>query len=321
VILGAAMQLVVQLPALRQVGYKHVWILGLKRQDVRQAFRLILPRMLGLSLTQLTLIVNTLIASFLMTGSITIFYLADNLQALPLGIIGISFAITSFATLSELATEKSKEPFAQELRRVMGQILFLIIPATMGMLVLRLEIIDVLLAYGKFSSTDAELTAQVLGFLLISLFAQSLIPLLARGFFAFHNTKTPLMAGVIGATVSIVGSLILSLQMEWGIVGIALAYSIGNVVNFLFLYIWMHRQVGCELLDWANTLKMVFLSLIMGFAVFVSKIWLPMDGRGAEQFLWLAGYTLVGLFVYLSLAHFFRLPESEVIWKQVRRMK
>jgi len=101
VIIGALLQLIIQLPALFQVGYCHKWLLGFRRPDVREAFRLIIPRVLGLSLTQLTLLVNTLIASFLMTGSITIFYLSDNLQALPLGIIAISFAITSFASLSE----------------------------------------------------------------------------------------------------------------------------------------------------------------------------------------------------------------------------
>ena len=125
VIIGALAQLLVQLPSLFQLGYKHVWLLGYDRPDVRRAFKLIVPRVLGLSLNQLTLLVNTLIASFLMTGSITIFYLSDNLQALPLGIIAISFAITSFATLSELATEEDPKPFRNEIRRVMQQVLFL----------------------------------------------------------------------------------------------------------------------------------------------------------------------------------------------------
>jgi len=103
VIIGAAMQLLVQVPALWQIGFKHVWVLGVTRPDIRKAFTLMIPRVLGLSLNQIGLLVNTLIASFLMTGSITIFYLADNLQSLPLGLIGVSFAITSFATLSDIS--------------------------------------------------------------------------------------------------------------------------------------------------------------------------------------------------------------------------
>ncbi|MFH0820233.1 MAG: murein biosynthesis integral membrane protein MurJ, partial [Candidatus Peregrinibacteria bacterium] len=158
VILGAALQLIVQLPALKLVHFRYKPVLGWRRPDVRNAFKLMGPRVLGLSLSQITMMVTTLIASFLATGSITIFYLADNLQNLPIGLIGISFAITSFATLSELASEPTPEAFTLELRRVMQAILFLIIPATVGMLLLRHEIVDVILLAGKFTAQDAELT-------------------------------------------------------------------------------------------------------------------------------------------------------------------
>ncbi|MCK5608896.1 murein biosynthesis integral membrane protein MurJ [Candidatus Pacearchaeota archaeon] len=321
VIFGAAMNLLIQLPALKLVGYKHFWTLGHRRSDVRKAFKLIIPRILGLSINQLTLIINTLIASFLATGSITIFYLADNLNGLPMGMIGIAFAITSFATLSELATEPTKQPFAEELKRVMGQILFLIIPATAGMLVLRHEIIDVILVYGKFTPSDAMLLAQVLGFLLISLFAQSLIPLLARGFYAFHNTKTPVVSGVLGAVVSIAGSLVLVLQMEMGIVGIAIAFSVGNILNVSLLYGWMSKKLKHDILDWMSVLKMVFISIIMGRLVFIAKEYLPFGGTTVTELLQLAVYTMIGVGVYFALARLANLKEFNLIWRQVKRIK
>jgi len=321
VILGAGMDLTIQLPALKLIGYKYRLLLGYKRHDVRQAFKLIIPRILGLSMTHLTLIINTLIASFLMTGSITVFYLADNLQAVPLGMIGISFAITSFATLSELASEPTKEPFANEIRRVMGQVLFLIIPATIGMLMLRHEIIDVILKYGKFTQSDALLTAQILGFLLISLFAQSLIPLLGRGFYAFQNTKTPLLAGFTGALISISGSLILALGFGAGIVGIAIAFSIGNIVNFLLLYILMHKKVKFGILDWLNTSKIVVMSIIMGSVVFISKMLIPFGGSTLNQIGYLILYTVIGMIVYFALAAFVGLKEFNMLWRQMRRIK
>lgn len=249
VILGALLDLIIQLPSLRLVHFRHYWLLGLNRKDVRKAFKLIVPRILGLSITQLTLIVNTLIASFLVTGSITVFYLADNLNAVPLGMIGISFAITSFATLSELASEPTADKFTKEIRRVSGQVLFLVLPATVGMFLLRKEIIDVILVSGKFTATDAAMTASVLGFLLMSLFAQSLIPLFARGFYAYHDTKTPLLSGFIGASVSILGSLFLAFVLDAGIEGIAFAFSTGHIINFLLLYFVMCKKVGCKALD------------------------------------------------------------------------
>src|SRR5690606_34821387 len=120
-ILGAVLQLLIQVPGLKKVGYKHVWIFQWKRPDLKQALTLMLPRVLGLSLSQLTLIFHTFVASFLATGSITVFYLADNLQALPLGVLSISVAIASFATFSELATEKDSRLFTRALRQSMKQ--------------------------------------------------------------------------------------------------------------------------------------------------------------------------------------------------------
>jgi putative peptidoglycan lipid II flippase len=321
VIIGAVLQLIVQLPALFQVGYKHCWMLGFRRPDVREAFRLLIPRILGLSLTQLTLLVNTLIASFLMTGSITIFYLSDNLQALPLGIIAISFAITSFATLSELATELTTDAFAMEIKRVMQQVLFLIIPATLGMLILRSEIIDVILVSGKFSASDANITQMVLGFLLISLFAQSLIPLLSRGFYAYHNTKTPVLTALVGAIISIGGSVLLALYMDFGIIGIAIAFSFGMIANFTLLYLSMQKKLARDVLDWLNVLKMIFSGLVMAVAVALARQWLTFDGTLIQKISVLAIFTLIGMAVYFIMASLFDVPERKMIWRQVKKLK
>ncbi len=318
VLLGAGMDLLIQLPSLKLVGYKHFWILGYRRSDVRKAFKLIIPRILGLSINQLTLIINTLIASFLMTGSITIFYLADNLQAVPLGMIGISFAITSFATLSELASESDKKPFADEIQRVMGQVLFLILPATVGILMLRHEIIGVILQYGKFTASDAALTAQVLLFLLISLFAQSLIPILARGFYAFHNTKIPLLTGFAGASLSIGASLILSLGMNMGIAGIAIAFSLGNIVNFFLLHLMMHRKLRYKIIHWGDTLKMVISSVIMGSFLFIAKDTIGFGGDPVMKIGYLAFYVVIGIFIYFGLAGFLKLPQIRVMLKRFK---
>ncbi len=321
VIAGAVMQLIIQLPSLKLVSYKHSWLFGFRRPDVREAFKLIIPRVLGLSLTQLVMIVNTLIASFLMTGAITIFYLSDNLQAVPLGMIGISFAITSFATLSELASDEDKEPFANEIRRVIGQVLFLIIPATIGMLVLRSQIIEAILVYGKFTAEDAMLTSQVLGFLLISLFAQSLIPILARGFYAFHDTKTPLLAGAIGVVTIIGGSLLLAIGLDMGIVGIAIAYSVGNIIYFGILCALMQKKIQFDILNWTSVFKIVIVSTIMGSMVQIAKILVPFGGNTVSQILLLVFYTLIGLMVYFGMAAFLGMREFKVIWRYVRRLK
>ena len=158
--------------------------------------------------------------------------------------------ITSFATLSELAMEKSSNGFVAEISRVAHRVLFLIIPATLGMLFLRSKIIDVILVAGRFTSSDAAILEAVLGFLLISLFAQSLIPLFSRGFYAYHNTKTPVVTEVLGSFVSIVGSYLLAIVYGMGVVGIGIAFSTGMILNFVLLYILMCGKCKAGIFDW-----------------------------------------------------------------------
>jgi len=316
VIIGAALQLIIQLPALWQVGYKHFWIIGHKRQDVQKAFKLIIPRILGLSLNQLTLIINTFIASFLMTGSITIFYLADNLQALPLGMIGIAFAITSFATLAELASEPSTEAFANELKKVTQKIIFLTLPATIGMFLLKDQIIDIILVSGKFSAKDANLTGQVLGFLLISLIAQSLIPLFSRGFYAYHNTKTPVLTALTGAVISSIGSFVLAIHFNLGIIGIAMAFSIGTVLNFALLYFFMYRKLKHNLIGLVNLFKMLISSAAMALAVVISSGIIPRGTTIIQNFTALVVLSTIGAVTYFLFAHLFRIPELRGVLKR-----
>jgi len=313
VIIGALLQLFVQLPALKSLHYKHVWLIDSKRADVRKAFKLIVPRVVGLSLTQMTLIVNTLIASFLMTGSITIFYLADNLQAVPLGIVGISFAITSFATLSELAMEKTAENFVKEIATVAHRVLFLIIPATLGMLFLRTEIIDVILVAGKFTASDAAILETVLAFLLISLFAQSLIPLFSRGFYAYHNTKTPVLTALLGSLVSIGGSYLLAIQFAMGVSGIAIAFSTGMILNFLLLYILISRKCGRGILNWCNVMRMLYSGIFMYGILAIVGGNVSYGGTLIDRMGTLVLLTLVGMISYFGAARFFKAPELKMI--------
>ena len=313
VIIGSLLQLAVQFPALKTIGYKHVWLFDTGRADVREAFRLIIPRLVGLSLTQITLIINTLIASFLVTGSITIFYFADNLQAVPLGIIGISFAIASFATLSELAMEKTSQAFVTEIKRVGQQVLFLIIPATLGMLFLRARIIDVILVAGKFTASDAVILEAVLGFLLISLFAQSLIPLFSRGFYAYHNTKTPVITAIVGSVVSVGGSYLLAIQIGMGVPGIAVAYSAGNILNFFLLYRLMCRSRQTDIFDWLNILKMLVAGVFMYGTLYLAGDYVSYGVRLIDRMGALALLTLVGMLSYFVSARVLKIPELKMI--------
>lgn len=318
VILGALLTLLVQLPALRLVGFKHRWVANFRAPDVRQSFRLMMPRVLSTSMYQISQLIYTQIASFLTVGSISILYYANNLYALPLGIVAVSFSVTSFATFSEFALEKNTQLFADEIKRVMQQVLFLVLPATVGMLLLRDPIIEVILLTGKFTVEDASLTSNVLFVLLFSLFTHSLNLLLVRGFFAYHDTKTPFYANLIGALFGIILAYFLSGSL--GIVGIAIGISFSNILTFIFLYFWMRQKVQHPLLNVVNVLKISISSVVMGGGVYLFQLIFKIPDLVWTKVLYLILLIFVGLLLYLLMAHCFKIPERQMLLKQFRRI-
>ncbi len=321
VVLGAFLQLGVQWPGLRKVGYRYVFSFDLGRADIREAFRMMLPRILGLSLSQLTLLANTFFASLLGAGSIAILSLAENLQAMPLGIVGISFAIASFATLSELAEEEDSELFSRSLSQTLHKVLFLILPASFGLFLLRRPLVELLFLGGKFTLGDARLTAQALGFFLLSLFAQCLIPLLARGFYALRDARTPLRAGALGASLSLLGSALLGLGLGWGVAGIALAYSAGALANGAWLYAAMAGRCKKPLLEWGRLGRML---LACGGMLMVSVGLLHLLPAGQSVLQKAASLLFVsaaGAACYFAFAKILGIPERSMLWDRFRPQK
>lgn len=265
VILGAFLHFAVQCPKVFKLGFRFKWAFDYQREDVRKMARLVLPVIVGISVTQINLLVTTLIGSTLAAGSITIINYAFNLNSLPLGIIGISLAVAAFSTLSELAVEEDSKQFVQELKKRINQILFLIIPSMMGLFLLRFEIVSLILKGGEFGLKETVLTANTLAFLVIGLFAQSLIPLLARAFFAYHNTKTPVLIGVWAVVFNIAGSLFFTRVFNWGVYGLALAGSLASILNCAMCLMALRQKLWTKeaILDWRKMGKFVLSTLLM----------------------------------------------------------
>ena len=240
VVLGASMHLLIQLPTLFDLGYRYQPIFDLKAKEVGQIIKLMIPRTLALSINQIDLIVSTTIASTLSIGSLTIFNLANNLQYFPIGIFGISFATAAFPFFSEHAHDNKK--LIEHFSKVLRQILFFIIPSTVLFLILRAQIIRIILGAGAFNWDATNLTLQTLGFFTLSLFAQASIPLITRVYYAREDSKTPFIIGMITVVIDIILAIILSKLM--GVKGIALAYTISSIINFILLWFVLHKQLG-----------------------------------------------------------------------------
>jgi putative peptidoglycan lipid II flippase len=239
VLLGSVLHLLIQVPAIISVGFKYRFTFQFTKL-VRSVARMMTARTLTLAITQINLVVITIIASTLVSGSLAVFNLANNLQSFPIGIFGISFAIAVFPVLSAHAFDRSK--LVGYFSKTMRQILFFVIPATVLMIVLRAQIVRVILGSGKFDWQDTIMTIDSLTFFAISFFAQATIPLLNRMFYARHNSKTPFYIGLISVAVNVLLSWQFSKTM--GVAGLALAFSIANAINFLCLMLVLHYEVG-----------------------------------------------------------------------------
>ena len=240
VVLGAFLHMAIQIPAVKILGYRYSFKIAWRDKATRQIGRLMIPRTMSLAITQIDLLVTTIIASGLAAGSLTIFNLANNLQSFPVGIFGVSFAIAAFPALSQNAFDLKK--LEASFSSTMRQILFFVIPATVFLITLRAQIIRVILGSGAFNWQDTILSMNTLALFSISLFAQASAPLLVRVFYARHNSKTPFYLGIFTVTANVILSILLAKRM--GVAGLALAFSISSILNFILLWGWLHFKVG-----------------------------------------------------------------------------
>ncbi|MDQ1284266.1 MAG: putative lipid flippase MurJ, partial [Patescibacteria group bacterium] len=235
VVLGAFLHMLAQYPAARALGYRHAW--SLKEcffdREVRKVIRLMIPRTLGIAINQINLFVITIFASTLAAGSLAIMNFAQNLQGVPLGIFGSSFAIAVFPTLSAFHAKKDDQGFIEAFSKTFRQILFFVIPASVFILLLRAQLVRVILGAGKFDWEDTVLTFQVLGIFSLSLFAQCLVPLLARSFYSLHDTKTPFYIALAAEAVNILAVFLLIGKFQ--ILGLAMAFSLASLVQMSLL--------------------------------------------------------------------------------------
>ena len=328
VLLGAALHLVIQIPILLKTGFLWKPRLNLKSKDLHEIIRLMIPRMLGLGATQINIIIMTTIASTIAAGSVAVFHFANNLQSFPIGILGVSFAIAAFPTFVALINKGHVEKMVEHVNATTRQIIFLIVPITVLFLLLRAQITRVILGTGQFDWAATIATGDALAFFALSLFAQSLIPLINRAFYAVHNTKTPLYAGVIGIIVNIAAALYLKDIL--GISGIALAFSLGAVVQFALLWVALRLELGTlhEHKILHSFYKISVAGGVMAVLVQLVKTWIGQT-LGTETF-W-AVFTqglvagLVGLVVYGLLLYVLRSPEMhtfiEIVWKKLFKEK
>jgi len=203
VVLGALGHLLVQVPFVRQSTFSFSYVTKIDWKLMGKVLSVSIPRALTLSVNQIVLLVLVGMASFMAVGSVSTFQFAFNLQSVPLAIIGMSYSVAAFPTLSYLFAKEDQKGFNLQLLTAFRHIIFWSIPIIALVVVLRAQIVRVLLGSGAFDWADTRLTAALLAIFVLSLLAQAVLLLLIRAFYAGGKTLLPLLVAVGSGVVSI----------------------------------------------------------------------------------------------------------------------
>ncbi len=302
VFLGGALQLAIQLPALAKIGmlprFAPVW----RDEGVQRILKLMAPAVLGVSVAQISLLINTVFASFLESGSVSWLYYADRLMEFPAGLLGAALGTILLPSLSKSHSGGDTAQFSALLDWGLRLTLLLTLPAALALAMLALPLLATLFHYGAFSADDVLRTREALVAYSIGLTGLILVKVLAPGFYARQDIRTPVKIALI--------TLVLTQAMNLAFIGwlkhagLALSIGLASCLNALLLWRGL-RQRGAYVpqAGWANFLgklavALVVLGTVLWFTAGESRAWLAMSGM--QRIVQLAGVVIAGILAYFA---------------------
>lgn len=318
---GAVGHLLVQVPGLVRHGRKYTPVLGVRDPGVREVGRLMLPRMAGLAAVQLNFLVNTILASSLVPGSLAALNYAWLLMLLPQGVFAQSVATAAFPTFAAQAARHERDEMRRTLAATLRAVLYLTLPAGAGLMILSRPVVQIVFERGAFDQTSTQMVSSVLALYVLGLPAHAVVEIVVRAFYAMHDTRTPVAVGVAAMALNVLLSVALIAAfgaagwMPHG--GLALANSIATTVEMAVLLALVRRPLGgLEKRSMvAALLRTGAATLFMALIVLVLARWLSPWGPLPIVTLSMGGgavsYALVSLVAGAS--------EPRAVWSLLRR--
>ena len=242
-VLGGALQLAVQLPALLRLGYRFHPNLRWRDSGVKAILLLMGPSVIAASTTQFNVLINSMFASTLGDGPIFWLSIAFRLMQLPLGLFGVALGTVTLPLLSRLVVAGQMSAFRTELARAMRLALLLTIPSTVGLMMLAEPIISVLYQHGKFNAYQAAQAAGALRFYAIGLAGYAALKVLVNAFYALDKRKTPMLVSFLAVALNLLFNWIFTFRLGWGHRGLAFSTGCIATFNFLLLYVLMRKHL------------------------------------------------------------------------------
>ena len=240
VFVGGALQLALQLPFLARLGLLPRWRLDLRHPGLTRVRRLMLPALFGVSVTQISFLINTIFASFLVAGSVSWLYYADRLMEFPAGLLGAALGTILLPSLSRHYASGEGEEYQKLLDWGLRVTLVLALPAAAALAVLAVPLIATLFHYGRFTAEDLWMTRQALAAYSLGLVGMILVKILAPGFYARQNVVTPVKIGLLTLAATQLMNLAFIVPLKHA--GLALAIGLGACLNAALLYRYLRRH-------------------------------------------------------------------------------
>jgi len=324
VVIGGLFQFLIQVPGLKRHGMMPRPRFSPSHPGVLRIGKLALPVFLSSSVTQLNIFLSTILASFLPTGSIAFLFYGMRFIHFPLGIFGVALATAILPTLSTQAAKQEMQEFRETLSVGIRLVFFIMFPAMVGLIMLRVPIVSLLLERGEFNRISTTGTATALLYYAVGLWAFAGVRVVSQGFYSLQDTRTPVRIAVLALLVNMVLSIVLiQTPLQHG--GLALANSLAAALNFAFLTKRLRKKIGR--MDGRRILrslaKIVPASAAMGAVcwwIARNPLW-DTPANTLAKIEWLAGGMAGSVLFYVIVMGVLRSEELAFLWQVARHRR
>ncbi len=320
VVAGGAAQFAMQLPGLSARGVRFGWKFDPGHAGVRRVGKLIVPSLVGLSVTQVNITISTILASFF-AGAPTYLFYGMRLIQFPLGIFGVALATAILPTLSAQAAKGMLDELRDTLGFGLRMILFIMLPAMVGLILLRIPIVHLFFEHGSFTEDDTAATALAVLCYAVGLWAFAGVRIIVSAFYSLQDTRTPALVAVGAVLANVILSLLLMQPLQHG--GLALATALAGMLNAAILVAVLNRRLGG--VHWSSVGRSAGRVLIAVLPLAIACVWVAGLEVWTRQGEWIAKTVMLfvglGLSVtgYLGTHALLRSQELDFFWGIIQR--
>ncbi|MDV8108803.1 murein biosynthesis integral membrane protein MurJ [Bacillus sp. BAU-SS-2023] len=320
-LIGMLSQFLFQVPFAIKKGYKFKPTIDFKDEYLKKMLWLVMPVLIGVAVNQINAMVDRSLASGLEDGVITALNNANRLNGFVMGMFIATLGAVIYPTLSKLSTENNKEKFAESVANSVNCVNLLVVPASVGAMILATPVVRILFERGAFNDRSTMLTATALVFYSVGMVGFGLRDILGKVFYSLKDTKTPMINGIIAVVLNIVLNIALVKVMGHG--GLALATSLSAIICIILLFISLKKKIGYYGQDKIKStfIKTVVASLVMGVVTyFVYKFLFGILGLGFIQEAISLGVSIaIGGAIYLALIIVFKVEEVNMAIDMIKK--